>query len=84
MSGPIKQKLVTCKELAAMISRGRGWVCAAKSAGAPCVGRLYEVEEFIAWMRANPDFTRGEVYRGRGKKPKRGHRRAKPRAAVYL
>jgi hypothetical protein len=48
------------------------------------VGRLYEVEEFIAWMRANPDFTRGEVYRGRGKKPKRGHRRAKPRAAVYL
>lgn len=74
----LKQKLVTCKELAAIISVRREWVCAAVAAGAPRVtARLYDVEEFIAWLRKNPDFKRREVYRGNGKKGKRGHRRAK-------
>ena len=78
-----RPKLMGCKELAAEISVRREWVCAAVKAGAPRVTkRLYDLEEFVAWLRANPDFTRREVYRGgraeKKTKLRKGHRRGTP------
>lgn len=79
MSAKKLPRLLVCKELAAELSVRREYICACVAAGAPRVtARLYDLEEFVGWLRRNPDFRRREVYKGGGKKGKRNHRRGRP------
>ena len=55
-------KLRPIKELAACISRSRGYVSAMKKAGFQMPGGLASVNDVRRWLAKNPEFTFHSVY----------------------